>query len=125
MKLEEVLALENAKGNLHSKDYLAVHLKPINRAGKARDIPDMPHIKIPSSMKTVVLRELTSQAKYKMGEAADFLCDAITEFGLEETTQVAPISPNNWNKDVLHGWRHDLGAELFSHSESDNDDMNE
>ena len=55
----------------------------------------------------------TYRARYKVGEAAEVLWDAIDEgkgnLQMPECRTQEPLDPRKWNKDVHGSWRRDLG----------------
>ena len=46
---------------------------------------------------------------FKTGDAAEVLCDAVTEVNYPAGKPIAQFKPNLWNKDKLGAWCKDLG----------------
>ena len=42
---------------------------------------------------------------YGVNEAAELLCDAVEECGLDECTGIQELKANKWNKDCIGAWR--------------------
>lgn len=47
--------------------------------------------------------------RYKKGEPVEIFWDAISEADIPPLTSIVPLNPRNWNKDVVEGWRKDIG----------------